>query len=54
MNPNRWKHIGVYRTTQLPYVPLQPLVRIVKYNPLTKKIDVVKHSELVNNDLPRV
>jgi hypothetical protein len=54
MDLDGWKPIGLYRTRQLPYVPLPPLVRIVRYNPLTKKIDVVKRSELVNNDLPRV
>jgi hypothetical protein len=54
MDLDAWKPIGLYRTAQLPYVPLQPLVRIVKYNPLTKKIDVVKPVGLVNNDLSRV
>ena len=54
MELDRWRHIGTYRTAQLPYVPLQPLVRIVKYNPLTKKIDVVKPVGFVNNDLPRM
>ncbi len=54
MDLDAWKPIGLYRTAQLPYVPLKPLVRIVKYNPLTKKIDVVKLPGSVNNDLPRM